>query len=172
MKTQGILFLFAAALSAFIIGCEAHDPSMSTRQEATCAKMDIVDTAVSAGDFSTLAAALEAADLVHALKAEGPFTVFAPTDEAFAKLPHGTLDDLLKPENKAKLQDILKYHVVPGKVMAAEVVHLDSAHTLLGQDLMIQTHGNTVMVEDATVTKTDIECTNGVIHVIDTVMLP
>ena len=136
------------------------------------AKMDIVDTAVSAGSFNTLAAALEAAGLVDTLKGKGPFTVFAPTDEAFAKLPAGTLDDLLKPENKAKLARILTYHVVAGRVMASDVVKLDSAKTVAGPSLRISTTGGTVMVDNANVVKTDVLASNGVIHVIDAVMLP
>ena len=133
---------------------------------------DIVDTAVAAGSFKTLAAALKAADLVETLKGTGPFTVFAPTDEAFAKLPAGTLDDLLKPENKAKLKGILTYHVISGKVMAADVVKLKSAKTVNGQNLTIVVKDGTVMVDNAKVSKTDIMCTNGVIHVIDVVVLP
>jgi uncharacterized surface protein with fasciclin (FAS1) repeats len=133
---------------------------------------DIVDTAVEAGSFNTLVAAVKAADLVETLKGEGPFTVFAPTDDAFAKLPAGTVDDLLKPENKAKLQAILTYHVVAGKVMAADVVKLDSAKTVNGQNLTIKVQSGTVMVDNATVVKTDIPASNGVIHVIDTVVLP
>ena len=134
--------------------------------------MDIVDTAVSAGSFGTLVAAVKAAGLVDTLKGEGPFTVFAPTDDAFAKLPEGTLQDLLKPENKEKLKAILTYHVVAGKVMAADVVGMTSAKTVNGQSLAIKVEGKTVMVDDAKVVKTDIECSNGVIHVIDTVVLP
>jgi uncharacterized surface protein with fasciclin (FAS1) repeats len=133
---------------------------------------DIVDTAVAAGSFKTLAAALKAADLVGTLKGKGPFTVFAPTDDAFAKLPAGTLDDLLKPENKAKLQGILTYHVVSGKVMASDVVKLNSAKTVNGQSATIKVKDGTVMVDKAKVTKTDIMCTNGVIHLIDAVILP
>jgi transforming growth factor-beta-induced protein len=135
-------------------------------------KMDIVDTAAKAGSFNTLVMAVKAADLVDALKGEGPFTVFAPTDEAFAKLPVGTLDELLKPENKADLQAILKYHVVPGKIMAKEVVTLHSAKTLHGKQLGIMVYDDTVMVDKAKVTKTYIKCTNGVIHVIDRVVTP
>ncbi|NIO63384.1 MAG: fasciclin domain-containing protein [Gammaproteobacteria bacterium] len=135
-------------------------------------KKDIVDTAVGAGSFNTLVAAVKAADLVETLKGEGPFTVFAPTDDAFAKLPAGTLDDLLKPENKAKLQAILTYHVVPGKVMADDVVKLDSAKTVNGQSLTIKVESGAVMVDNAKVVKTDIRASNGVIHVIDTVVLP
>ncbi len=132
---------------------------------------DIVDTAV-AGGFTTLVAAVKAAGLVDTLKGAGPFTVFAPTDAAFAKLPAGTLESLLKPENKAKLQSILTYHVVAGKVMAAEVVKLKSAKTVEGESITIKTTNGGVMVDKANVTKTDIETSNGVIHVIDTVMLP
>lgn len=132
---------------------------------------DIVDTAV-AGKFNTLVAAVKAAGLVETLKGSGPFTVFAPTDEAFAKLPAGTVESLLKPENKAKLQSILTYHVVAGKVMAADVVKLNSAKTVQGQDITIKTMGGGVMVNNAHVVKTDIETSNGVIHVIDTVILP
>ena len=136
------------------------------------AKTDIVDTAVAAGSFTTLVSAVKAADLVVTLKGAGPFTVFAPTDAAFAKLPKGTLEDLLKPENKAKLRAILTYHVVSGKVMAADVVKLESAKTVNGQMLTIDAKNGVVMVDSAKVAKTDIESSNGVIHVIDTVMLP
>jgi len=132
---------------------------------------DIVDTAVAAGSFKTLAKALEAAGLVSTLKGAGPFTVFAPTDEAFAKLPAGTLETLLQPENKAKLQRILTYHVVPGKVMAADVVKLRSATAVSGDTMTIHA-SNGVMVDQARVVKADIAASNGVIHVIDSVMLP
>ena len=135
-------------------------------------KKDIVDTAVGAGSFDTLVAAVKAADLVETLKSEGPFTVFAPTDDAFAKLPEGTVEDLLKPENKAKLQSILTYHVVPGKVMAKDVVNLSSAKTVNDQSVTIKTSGKNVMVDNANVVKTDIMCSNGIIHVIDTVIMP
>jgi uncharacterized surface protein with fasciclin (FAS1) repeats len=133
-------------------------------------EMDIVDTAVSAGDFTTLVAAVQAAGLVDTLKGEGPFTVFAPTDEAFAKLPEGTIEALL--DDTDTLAKILKYHVVPGNVMAADVVNLTSATTAAGEDLNIMVMGDKVMINDATVIVTDIECSNGVIHVIDTVILP
>jgi uncharacterized surface protein with fasciclin (FAS1) repeats len=133
---------------------------------------DIVDTAVGAGSFKTLAAALKAADLVDALKGEGPFTVFAPTDEAFAKLPKETLESLLKPENKAKLAAILKYHVVSGNVMAKDVVKLTEAKTLEGSAAKVTVKDGKVWVDKAMVTKTDIVASNGVIHVIDTVILP
>ena len=132
---------------------------------------DLVDTAV-AGNFNTLVAALKAAGLVDALKGPGPFTVFAPTDEAFAKLPPGTLENLLKPENKDQLRKILTYHVVPGRVTAKDVVKLDSAKTLEGGSLTIHAGDGGVMVNNAHVTKTDIAASNGVIHVIDTVLLP
>jgi uncharacterized surface protein with fasciclin (FAS1) repeats len=153
----------------FLVGCNGKEEQMST---IGTKHMDIVDTAVADGNFKTLATALEAADLIDALKGEGPLTVFAPTDDAFAKLPAGTVEGLLKPEKKADLQGILKYHVVSGKVMAADVVKLDSADTLQGKKLTIHVQDGTVMVDKATVTKTDIECSNGVIHVIDSVMLP
>jgi len=133
---------------------------------------DIVDTAVSAGQFKTLAAALGAAGLIDTLKGPGPFTVFAPTDEAFAKLPAGTVESLLKPENKDKLTAILTYHVVPGEIMAADVVKLDEANTVNGEMLKVTTSGNSVMINDANVTAADISASNGVIHVIDTVVLP
>ena len=133
---------------------------------------DIVDTAVAAGSFKTLAKALQAADLVGTLKGKGPYTVFAPTDEAFAKLPASTLEDLLKPENKAKLQRILTYHVVPGRLSSAEVVKLHSAKAVSGDTIEIAANGGTVTVDKARVVKTDIAASNGVIHVIDSVILP
>lgn len=133
---------------------------------------DIVDTAVSAGQFKTLAAALGAAGLVETLKGAGPFTVFAPTDDAFAKLPAGTVEELLKPENKSKLTAILTYHVVAGNVMAADVVKLTEAKTLNGMMVKVKVNGDTVMINDATVTSADIAASNGVIHVIDSVLLP
>ena len=132
---------------------------------------DIVDTAVAAGSFKTLVAAVKAADLVGTLKGAGPFTVFAPTDAAFAQFPAAVIQDLLKPENKVKLQGILTYHVVAGKVLAADVVNLKTAKTVQGQDLKIDTTDG-VKVDDANVVKTDIQCSNGVIHVIDAVVLP
>jgi len=134
---------------------------------------DIVETAVAAGQFKTLAAALEAAGLIHALKGNGPFTVFAPTDEAFAKLPAGTVEALLKPENKEKLKAVLLYHVVPGNVTADQVTKLNgrSVKTLQGSSIKVTTsHG--VRVDNANVTQTDIKASNGVIHVIDTVLMP
>lgn len=133
---------------------------------------DIVDTAVADGRFTTLVAAVQAAGLVDALKGEGPFTVFAPTDDAFAALPEGTVEELLKPENKQALTDILLYHVVEGKVMAADVTGLESATTLLGKDIAIKVDMGNVYINDAKVIITDIETSNGVIHVIDAVILP
>ncbi|MPQ92530.1 fasciclin domain-containing protein [Thioclava sp. JE_KL1] len=133
--------------------------------------MDIVDTAVNAGSFETLVAAVQAAGLVETLKGEGPFTVFAPTDEAFAALPEGTVDDLLKPENKDKLTSILTYHVVPGKVMSGDLSDGMMAKTVQGSEVMVKTDP-AVMVDEASVTQADIEASNGVIHVIDKVIMP
>ena len=142
-----------------------------TVASSTASAADIVETAA-AGNFNTLVVAVKAAGLVDTLKGPGPFTVFAPTDEAFAKLPPGTLEFLLKPENKAKLQSFLTYHVVSGKVMAQDVVKLHSAKTVEGQDITIKSTNGRVMVDSASVTKTDIVTSNGVIHVIDSVLLP
>lgn len=138
----------------------------------TMGSADIVDTAIAAGSFSTLVTAVQAADLVDTLKGEGPFTVFAPTDEAFAKLPQGTVEDLLKPENKAKLQRILTYHVVPGMVMAADAMNLTEAKTVSGDSFTISKSGDGLMVDNANVVKADIPASNGVIHVIDQVIMP
>ncbi|MGP0021711.1 MAG: fasciclin domain-containing protein [Candidatus Sulfotelmatobacter sp.] len=162
MKRTALAF----ALSLLTLSLTASASSMDK------AKKDIVETAVAAGNFKTLAAALQAAGLVDTLKGAGPFTVFAPTDEAFAKLPAGTVDDLLKPENHGKLVAILTYHVVPGKVMAKDVVKLHEAKTVNGKDVKIMVEGGKVMVDNADVVKTDIVCSNGVIHVIDSVILP
>ena len=134
-------------------------------------KADIVDTAVGAGSFTTLVAAVQAAGLVDTLKGDGPFTVFAPTDAAFAALPAGTVDSLLKPENKAQLVDVLTYHVVPGAVMSSDLSDGMSAATVQGGKLTIML-GEGVQVNDANVTMADIEATNGVIHVVDKVLLP
>jgi uncharacterized surface protein with fasciclin (FAS1) repeats len=161
MKT---MLTFIASMG--LVGIVAVSPA---RAQGT---RDIVETAVAAGSFTTLAKALTAADLLGTLKGPGPFTVFAPTDEAFAKLPAGTLENLLKPENKAQLQRVLTYHVVPGKVMAADVVKVKSAKTVGDGTLTINASGNTVMVDKARVVKTDIGASNGVIHVVDTVLLP
>jgi uncharacterized surface protein with fasciclin (FAS1) repeats len=154
------------------IGAGVASLFLAAAAVAASPERDIVDTAVSAGSFNTLVAAVKAAGLVDTLKGAGPFTVFAPTDEAFAKLPAGTVEDLLKPENKDKLVAILTYHVVSGNVMAKDVVKLHNAKTVNGQELTVKTGMGSVMVDNATVIKTDILCTNGVIHVIDTVVLP
>lgn len=154
-----------ALLSLALIGMTATRPVHAQSK-------DVVDTAVAAGSFTTLAKALQAAGLVSTLKGPGPFTVFAPTDEAFARLPAGTVEMLLKPENKEKLQRVLTYHVVPGKVMASDVLKLTSAKAVSGDTLAVQTRGGTVTIDAATVTKTDVAAANGVIHVIDTVLLP
>ena len=133
---------------------------------------NIVQTAVSAGSFNTLVAAVQAAGLADVLTGAGPFTVFAPTDEAFAKLPAGTVEYLLEPENKSKLVALLTYHVVAGRVTAGEVVSLTSAKTVNGQELSISTRDGSVMIDNAQVTGTDIMASNGIIHVIDSVILP
>jgi uncharacterized surface protein with fasciclin (FAS1) repeats len=159
--------LYATICFAMAIALSASSVTLAQSK-----KKDIVDTAVAAGNFKTLAAALQAAGLVDTLKGPGPFTVFAPTDEAFAKLPASTVENLLKPENKQKLIAVLTYHVVAGKVMAKDVVKLQEAKTVNGQDVKIMVDGGKVMVDNANVVKTDIQCTNGVIHVIDTVLLP
>ena len=161
----GLLMLILISISLAPLGCNDNG-------SVQMYKKDIVDTAVSAGDFNTLVTAIKAAGLVETLKGKGPFTVFAPTDDAFAKLPEGTVENLLKPQNKEKLASILTYHVVTGKVMAADVVKLSHAKTVNGQSLSIKTYGSTVKVDSANVTKTDIKCSNGVIHVIDAVVLP
>lgn len=158
-----------AAATPAIAGQKCRSPRAQSVALKTAAKSDIVDTAVAAGSFKTLAAALQAAGLVETLKGKGPFTVFAPTDEAFAKLPDGTIEALLK--DKEKLTAILTYHVVPGAVKAADVVKLDSAKTVQGQSVSIDA-ADGVKVNDAKVVKADIVCSNGVIHVIDTVLLP
>lgn len=169
-KSVGLAFCMAA-LVAFGVTPLAYADCGScchSRQK----QKDIVDTALAAGSFKTLAVALTAADLVKTLKGKGPFTVFAPTDKAFGKLPKGTLEDLLKPENKAKLTGILTYHVVPGRVMAADVVKLKKAKTVQGSQIKIRVHEGKVFVDKSRVTKTDIKSTNGVIHMIDAVLLP
>jgi uncharacterized surface protein with fasciclin (FAS1) repeats len=135
-------------------------------------KPDIIDTAVAAENFNTLVTAIQAAYLVGTLKGEGPFTVFAPTDAAFAKLPPGTVENLLKPQNKQRLVSMLTYHVVPGRIMATEVINLRSAKTLNGQALTIKSDVDGVMVDNARVVQTDIGCSNGVMHIIDAVLLP
>jgi len=166
-----VAVLLLASSSVAEAGKKCAGTSVTTVAFKKEAKMDIVDTAVNAGSFKTLAAALQAAGLVDTLKGKGPFTVFAPTDEAFAKLPAGTVESLLKPENKAKLAGILTYHVVSGNVKAADVVKLKSAKTVQGQNVAIDA-ADGVKINNAKVVKADIETSNGVIHVIDTVLLP
>lgn len=158
-KTRGVV-------AAMTLGAALSAASVSAQER------DIVDTAIEAGGFETLAAALTAADLVSTLKGEGPFTVFAPTDEAFAQLPAGTVEDLLRPENRDALVAVLTYHVVPGRVTADQVVELDRATTVNGADVSIRVNGGHVRINDSNVIATDIMATNGVIHVIDQVLLP
>ena len=166
--------LVMAACAPAATPTPAPEPTALPEPTATPEPMlsDIVDTAVADGRFTTLVAAVEAAGLVETLKGEGPFTVFAPTDDAFAALPEGTLESLLLPENKQQLTDILLYHVVPGKVMAADVTGLTSAATVLGKDIAIKVDMGNVYINEAKVIITDIETSNGVIHVIDAVILP
>jgi uncharacterized surface protein with fasciclin (FAS1) repeats len=160
-KVASLLLVAIATLATSRVSVGANDHHE---------KKDIVDTAVTAGSFKTLAAALQAAGLVETLKGKGPFTVFAPTDEAFAKLPAGTVEALLK--DKEKLTKILLYHVVLGNVMAKDVVKLTSAKTVQGSSVKVAAKGGKVMVDNANVVKTDIPASNGVIHVIDSVILP
>ncbi|MCL4219756.1 MAG: fasciclin domain-containing protein [Phycisphaerales bacterium] len=175
-RVGAVALLMAVCGSASGQACSATGCSKMTEQdkvqEVAFAEKDIVDTAVSAGSFNTLAAALKAADLVSALKGAGPFTVFAPTDEAFAKLPAGTVETLLKPENKAKLQAILLHHVVSGEVRASRAVKLTGAMTLGGQRVEINAGNGRVTVDGANVVKADVLASNGVIHIIDRVILP
>ena len=164
--------LFTIGTFAAIVSLGASSFTTTPVRAQAASGQDIVETAVAAGSFTTLAAALQAAGLVSTLKGEGPFTVFAPTDAAFAALPAGTVENLLKPENKAQLQRILTYHVVAGKIMAADVVKLDSAKAVSGDTLQIEAGDGRVMVDNARVVTTDVAASNGVIHVIDAVMLP
>jgi len=159
-------------MKSFVKSLLAVAVAGATAIQGFAQEKNIVETAVGAGQFKTLAAALGAADLVDALQGDGPFTVFAPTDDAFAALPKGTVETLLKPENKGKLAGILTYHVVPGKVMAKDVVGVTGATSLNGQRIDVKVDGSTVMIDGAKVVKTDIACSNGVIHVIDSVILP
>lgn len=167
--SRSLVAAFALATAALMAAPAALASGHGDKSKAT---KDIVDTAVAAGNFGTLAKALTAAGLVETLKGKGPFTVFAPTDAAFAKLPAGTLDNLLKPENKAQLTKVLTYHVVPGSVKAADVVKLTEAKTVQGQSVKIAVKDGKVSVDGANVTATDIAASNGVIHVIDSVILP
>jgi uncharacterized surface protein with fasciclin (FAS1) repeats len=176
MSTTLKLSMAFAVVAAIVATCQVAEAGKKCSGNAVktvalkkAASSDIVDTAVSAGSFKTLAAALKAAGLVETLKGKGPFTVFAPTDEAFAKLPAGTVEALL--QDKDKLTAILTYHVVPGNVKAADVVNLKSAKTVQGQTVAIDATDG-VKINNAKVVKADIDCSNGVIHVIDTVLLP
>ena len=164
---RGALLSMLAVFGAQPLAAKVEGPGETAKQA------NIVETAVAAGQFKTLAAALEAAGLIDALTGKGPFTVFAPTDEAFAKLPAGTVESLLKPENKEKLKAILLYHVVPGNITSKQVVKLNgrTVKTLEGRSFKVNTMDG-VTVDDARVTKTDIQASNGVIHVIDTVLIP
>ncbi len=162
------VFLLAVAASVFTCSFGAR---AALADCGTCDK-SVVEVAVESDNFKTLVAAVKAADLAGTLSGDGPFTVFAPTDDAFAKLPEGTIAELLKPENKKKLAGILTYHVVAGKVMAKDVVKLDEAKTVQGSAAKIQVKDGNVMVDNAKVVKADIPCKNGVIHVIDAVILP
>ena len=166
--TAAVIVGMALAAGATV----AETPSKSTVQLAAATDKTVVETALAAGQFKTLTAAINAAGLSETLKGPGPFTLFAPTDAAFAKLPAGTVENLLKPENRDQLAAILTYHVVPGMVTAAEVTQLDEVKTANGQKIDIRASGGTVMVNNAKVITTDIPASNGIIHVIDTVMLP
>jgi len=170
-SSRGRDSILAVLLTALVAG-SGRAAAIQPASQKPASQKDIVSTAVAAGSFKTLAAALQAAGLVDTLKGPGPFTVFAPTDEAFAKLPAGTVETLLKPENKARLTAILTYHVVPGRVLAAQVAGMSSATTVNGKPLAIRSEGGTVTVGGADVVGADILCSNGVIHVIDTVLLP
>ncbi len=165
-KSRSVVSLIALVTVLLLGTVYSHSGSHEAENK------DIVDTAVQAGSFDTLVAAVQAAGLVETLKGEGPFTVFAPTDEAFAKLPDGTVENLLKPENKEQLVAVLTYHVVPGKVTAEQVVNLKEAKSVNGKNIPISVNDGTVTVDNATVVKPDIMASNGVIHVVDTVMIP
>ncbi len=164
MKNRSLIAIMAIVVSLFgSLSCFAHC--------GTCDK-SIAEVAAGNEDFSTLVAAIKAAELGDTLSSDGPFTVFAPTNAAFEALPEGALEDLLKPENSAKLVSILTYHVVPGTVKAADVVGLESAKSVEGSEIAITVEGDVVKVDDAKVVTTDIICKNGVIHVIDAVIMP
>jgi uncharacterized surface protein with fasciclin (FAS1) repeats len=169
MKMTGAALIGMALTTGAAV---AQMPGHGMVQRVAASDKNVVDTAMAAGQFKTLTAAINAAGLAETLKGPGPFTVFAPTDEAFAKLPAGTVEDLLKPENRERLAAILTYHVVPGAVTASQAMQLAGAETVSGQTIDISTSGNTVRVNDATVITADIPASNGIIHVIDTVILP
>jgi transforming growth factor-beta-induced protein len=167
-----VRLIAVAAMLAVAIPALAYDRAGKAKSYDHKASADIVDTAVAAGSFNTLVAAVQAAGLVDTLKGDGPFTVFAPTDEAFAALPEGTVEALLKPENRDQLIAVLTYHVVPGKVTAAEVAKLSDAATVNGTRVSISTSYGKVKIDNATVVQADVMASNGVIHVIDQVILP
>src|SRR5690349_14207488 len=174
MKSR-LIKMTAAAIVGMTLAAGAtvaQTPGNGMVQLAATSDKNVVDTAAAAGQFKTLTAAINAAGLANTLKGPGPFTVFAPTDEAFAKLPAGTVENLLKPENKDKLRRVLTYHVVPGAVRAADVVKLQSAKAVSGDTITVTVKDGKVHVDNANVTKTDIQASNGVIHVIDAVILP
>lgn len=171
-KIFKVSLILLSVVTAACGGTSTVTPAAPENTTAIQNKPDIVDTAIAAGSFKTLAAALKASNLLDTLKGQGPFTVFAPTDEAFAKLPPGTLDTLLKPENKSKLQGILTYHVVSGRLGSDQVAALSAAKTVQGSELKISQNSGIVMVNGAKVVTIDIACSNGVIHVIDSVLLP
>jgi uncharacterized surface protein with fasciclin (FAS1) repeats len=177
IRNSRLMFTVVALMGLFVLiaGCAKKEPPKTETPPATEQPVlkDIVATATEAGTFNTLVKALQAGELVQALQAPGPFTVFAPTDEAFAALPAGALDKLLKPENKAKLADLLKYHVVSGKIAIADVKSMTSVMTALeGKEIKISVQDDVLLINDAHVIKSDIECSNGVIHVIDKVLTP
>ncbi len=168
INNSNVMRILSGAIAASLLVISM----IASAGEKKAESQDIVDVAVANGSFNTLAAALKAGGLIDVLKGDGPFTVFAPTDEAFVKLPEGTVENLLKPENIEQLKAVLTYHVVSGKVMAADVVKLDSATTVNGADVAISVQQQSVKVNTATVVAADVMATNGVIHVIDTVILP
>jgi uncharacterized surface protein with fasciclin (FAS1) repeats len=170
VRTPALTLFIAAVVALVAVSVSNAGNYKSSSYHSASYQKDIVDTAVSAGSFNTLVTAVQTAGLVDTLKGDGPFTVFAPTDAAFAKLPEGTLEALLK--DKDKLTAILTYHVVPGKVMAADVVSMKMAKTVNGESLSIRADNGDVMIDNAKVIKTDIQARNGVIHVIDTVVIP
>jgi len=170
MTAIAVTTLATASLANAGPNCTSSNTQDAKMMTLSTSKSDIIDTALAAGSFKTLAAALTEANLIDALKGEGPFTVFAPTDEAFAKLPKGTVESLLKPENRDTLISILTYHVVPGKLDAKAVLSGDSVSTLNGQRAAINAKKG--MIGSASISKTDIECSNGIIHVIDEVIMP
>jgi uncharacterized surface protein with fasciclin (FAS1) repeats len=168
MKKNAVIW----SLALLAVAAIAASPLTAGSYGKKAAKQDIVDTAVAAGSFNTLVAAVQAAELVDALKADGPITVFAPTDEAFARLPEGTVENLLKPENKDQLIAILTYHVVPGKLTASDVTSMSGSTTLQGDDVTFKTKDGKVFVDGAQVVQADVAASNGVIHIIDQVILP